>query len=165
MKTIILTGMMGAGKTTIAHILGEKLNLKSIDIDTLVEKNEGEKISEIFSKKGEEYFRKIEKETIKNIFKQNDLVISLGGGAFENPETREFLLNNANVIFLKTSPEIIFERINTNIERPLLCNDMSIRKINEILKNRIKNYQSATYTITTDNKKPEEIADEIIGVL
>ena len=61
MKTIILTGMMGAGKTTIAHILGEKLNINSIDIDTLIEQNEGEKISEIFSNKGEEYFRKIEK--------------------------------------------------------------------------------------------------------
>ncbi|MBR6722919.1 dephospho-CoA kinase [bacterium] len=65
MKTIILTGMMGAGKTTIAHILGEKLNIKSIDIDTLIEQNEGEKISEIFSNKGEEYFRKIEKKNNK----------------------------------------------------------------------------------------------------
>ena len=59
MKTIILTGMMGAGKTTVAKILAEKLNIKSIDIDSLIEQNEGEKISEIFSKKGEEYFRKI----------------------------------------------------------------------------------------------------------
>lgn len=167
MKTIILTGMMGAGKTTIAHILGEKLNIKSIDIDTLIEQNEGEKISEIFSNKGEEYFRKIEKETIENIFTptSENLVISLGGGALENPETREFLLNNSTVIYLKTSPEIIYKRIKNNTSRPLLCGNMSVEKISEILGKRIENYQSATYTITTDNKTPNQIAEEIIGVL
>ena len=167
MKTIILTGMMGAGKTTIAHILGEKLNIKSIDIDTLIEQNEGEKISKIFSNKGEEYFRKIEKETIRNIFTPDpeNLVISLGGGALENPETREFLLNNSTVIYLKTSPKIIYERIKNNTSRPLLCDNMSVEKITEILEKREANYQSATITITTDNKTPNQIAEEIIGVL
>lgn len=167
MKTIILTGMMGAGKTTIAHILGEKLNIKSIDIDTLIEQNEGEKISEIFSNKGEEFFRKIEKETIRNIFTPDpeNLVISLGGGALENPETREFLLNNSTVIYLKTSPKIIYERIKNNTSRPLLCDNMSVEKITEILEKREANYQSATITITTDNKTPNQIAEEIIGVL
>ena len=165
MKTIILSGMMGAGNTTIAHILADKLNIKSLDIDTLIEQNEGEKISEIFSNKGEEYFRKIEKETIKNIFFPENLVISLGGGALENPETREFLLNNSTVIYLKTSPEIIYKRIKNNTSRPLLCGNMSVEKISEILEKRIENYQSATYTITTDNKTPNKIAEEIIGVL
>ena len=165
MKTIILTGMMGAGKTTVAKILAEKLNIKSIDIDSLIEQNEGEKISEIFSKKGEEYFRKIEKNTIDNIFTRENLVISLGGGALENNETREFLLTNSTVIYLQTSPEIIFERIKSNTERPLLCGNMSVEKISEILEKREKNYQTATYKITTDNKTPDQIAEEIIGVL
>ena len=165
MKTIILTGMMGAGKTTVAKILAKKLNIKSIDIDSLIEQNEGEKISEIFSEKGEEYFRKIEKNTIDNIFTRENLVISLGGGALENNETREFLLTNSTVIYLQTSPEIIFERIKSNTERPLLCGNMSVEKISEILEKREKNYQTATYKITTDNKTPDQIAEEIIGVL
>jgi shikimate kinase len=165
MKTIILTGMMGAGKTTIAKVLAEKLNIKSIDIDSLIEQNEGEKISEIFSKKGEKHFRELEKNTILNTFFSEDLVISLGGGALENKETRELLLNNSNVIYLQTSPEVIFERIKSNTERPLLCGNMSVEKISEILEKRIENYQSATYTITTDNKTPDQIAEEIIGVL
>ena len=143
------------------------VNIKSIDIDTLIEQNEGEKISEIFSNKGEEYFRKIEKETIRNIFTPDpeNLVISLGGGALENPETREFLLNNSTVIYLKTSPKIIYERIKNNTSRPLLCDNMSVEKITEILEKREANYQSATITITTDNKTPNQIAEEIIGVL
>ena len=165
MKTITLTGMMGAGKSTIAKILAKKLNIKPIDIDSLIEQNEGEKISEIFSKKGEEYFRKIEKNTIDNIFTRENLVISLGGGALENNETREFLLTNSTVIYLQTSPEIIFERIKSNTERPLLCGNMSVEKISEILEKREKNYQTATYKITTDNKTPDQIAEEIIGVL
>jgi shikimate kinase len=167
MKTITLTGMMGAGKTTVAKVLAEKLNIKFIDIDSFIEQNEEQKISEIFSNKGEEYFRKIEKETIRNIFIPipENLVISLGGGALENDETREFLLKNSNVIYLKTSPEIIFERIKSNTQRPLLCGNMSVEKISEILEKRIENYQSATYTITTDNKTPNQIAEEIIGVL
>ena len=101
MKTITLTGMMGAGKTTVAKVLAEKLNIKFIDIDSFIEQNEEQKISEIFSNKGEEYFRKIEKETIRNIFIPipENLVISLGGGALENDETREFLLKNSNVIY------------------------------------------------------------------
>ena len=165
MKTITLTGMMGAGKSTIAKILAKKLNIKPIDIDSLIEQNEGEKISEIFSKKGEKYFREIEKNTIDNIFTCENLIISLGGGALENNETREFLLTNSNVIYLQTSPEIIFERIKSNTERPLLCGNMSIEKISEILEKREKNYQTATYKITTDNKTPDQIAEEIIGVL
>lgn len=165
MKTIVLTGMMGAGKTTLAEVLAQKLNIKYIDIDTLIESNEGKKIADIFTQNGETYFRKIEKETIKQITTPTDLVISLGGGALENKDTRDLLLTNTTVIYLKTSPEIIFERIKNNTSRPLLCGNMSVEKIKEILEKREVNYQSATLTITTDNKTPEQIADEITGVL
>lgn len=165
MKTIVLTGMMGAGKTTLAEVLAQKLNIKYIDIDTLIESNEGKKIADIFTQNGETYFRKIEKETIKQITTPTDLVISLGGGALENKDTRDLLLTNTTVIYLKTSPEIIFERIKNNTSRPLLCGNMSVEKIKEILEKREANYQSATLTITTDNKTPEQIADEITGAL
>ena len=165
MKTIVLTGMMGAGKTTLAEVLAQKLNIKYIDIDTLIESNEGKKIADIFTQNGETYFRKIEKETIKQITTPTDLVISLGGGALENKDTRDLLLTQTTVIYLKTSPEIIFERIKNNTSRPLLCGNMSVEKIKEILEKREVNYQSATLTITTDNKTPEQIADEITGVL
>ena len=92
-------------------------------------------------------------------------VISLGGGAFENSETRNFLLKNSTVIFLKTSPKIIFERIKTNTLRPLLKNNMTVEKIVEILVRREKNYNTAQIAITTDNKLPNDIVEEIIGVL
>lgn len=165
MKTIVLTGMMGSGKTTIGKLLAEKLNLPVFDIDTIIEQQENLSIPEIFSSKGESYFRKVERNIIKNTFQNSDMIISLGGGAFENNEIRQFLLKNSTIIYLKTSPEIIFERIKNNTSRPLLCGNMSIEKINKIIETRRENYESASYTITTDNKTPKEVVQEITGVL
>lgn len=165
MQTIVLTGMMGSGKTTIAKLLSEKLNIKYIDIDSYIEKQEGMKISEIFTKKGENYFRSLEQKIILSVFIPENSVISLGGGAFENKKIREFLLKNSTVIYLKTSSEIIYERIKNNTTRPLLCGNMSIEKIDQILRKREKNYESAPIIINTDNKTPERIIEEITGVL
>lgn len=165
MKTIVLIGMMGSGKTTIGKLLGEKLNLKSIDIDILIEQNEKRTISEIFQNEGEKYFRNLEKETIKEIFTNKNLVISLGGGAFEDKTTQELLLKNSTVIYLKTSPNVILERIKNNTNRPLLKNQMTVEKIQSIISQRQKNYELANITILTDNKNPDKIVEEILGVI
>ena len=165
MKTIVLTGMMGAGKSTVANFLGEKLNIKTIDIDTIIEEQENAKISDIFQNKGEQYFRTLEKEIIEKTFIPNNLIISLGGGALENTQSKNFLLKNATVIYLKASPKVIFERIKDDKSRPLLCDNMSVEKIEEILLKREQNYQSASMIVETDNKSIEQITEEIIGAL
>lgn len=165
MKTIVLTGMMGSGKTTVGKLLAEALNLEFIDIDTCVEQQENMSISEIFSTKGEPYFRNLEKDTIKNIFKNSNSIISLGGGAFEDEQTRQFLNENSTVIYLKTSPETILQRIKNDNSRPLLCDNMSIDKIQNLINLREQNYESASYIITTDNKNLKDIIKEITGVL
>lgn len=165
MKTIVLIGMMGSGKTTIGKLLGEKLTLRSIDIDVIIEQNEKRTISEIFQNEGEKYFRNIEKETIKKNFTNKDLIISLGGGAFEDQLTQELLLKNSTVIYLKTSPNVILERIKNNTNRPLLKNQMSVEKIQSIILQRQKNYELANITILTDNKNTDKIVEEILGVI
>lgn len=165
MKTIVLIGMMGSGKTTIGKLLGEKLTLRSIDIDVIIEHNEKRTISEIFQNEGEKYFRNIERETIKKIFTNKDLIISLGGGAFEDQLTRELLLKNSTVIYLKTSPNVILERIKNNTNRPLLKNQMTVEKIQSIILQRQKNYELANITILTDNKNTDKIVEEILGVI
>ncbi len=165
MKTIVLIGMMGSGKTTIGKLLGEKLNLKSIDIDILIEQNEKRTISDIFQNNGEKYFRNLEKETIQSIFEDKNLVISLGGGAFEDEITQELLLKNSTIIYLKTSPQIILERIKNNTNRPLLKNQMTVEKIQSIISKRQKNYKLANITILTNNKNPDKIVEEILGAI
>ena len=165
MKTICLTGMMGSGKSSIGELLSKKLNVEFFDIDSLIEKKEAMTISEIFKLKGENYFRKIEQEVTLSVLKKENQVISLGGGAFENEITHKKLLENSTVIYLKTSAEIIFERIKNDNSRPLLCDSMSVEKIKEILNKREKNYKSAPITANTDNKSIKTVAEEIIGVL
>lgn len=165
MKTIVLIGMMGSGKTTIGKLLGEKLTLRSIDIDVIIEHNEKRTISEIFQNEGEKYFRNIERETIKKNFTNKDLIISLGGGAFEDQLTQELLLKNSTVIYLKTSPNVILERIKNNTNRPLLKNQMTVEKIRSIILQRQKNYELANITILTDNKNTDKIVEEILGVI
>ena len=165
MKTIVLIGMMGSGKTTIGKLLGEKLTLRSIDIDVIIEQNEKRTVSEIFQNEGEKYFRNIERKTIKKNFTNKDLIISLGGGAFEDQLTQELLLKNSTVIYLKTSPNVILERIKHNTNRPLLKNQMTVEKIQSIILQRQKNYELANITILTDNKNTDKIVDEILGVI
>ena len=160
MKTICLTGMMGSGKTSVAKLFAAKNNLKMIDIDSIIEEQEGKNISQIFSENGENYFRRVEKKIITDSFEPENAIISLGGGAFENEDTRNFLLQNSKVIYLKTSPDIIYERIKNDTSRPLLHGKMNIESITEILKKREGHYLSAHKTILTDNKTPEQIVLE-----
>lgn len=164
MKTVTLTGMMGSGKTTIATLLGSKLSLPVIDIDTVIEANQQKTVSQIFTQEGEEFFRTTERETILNVFKYKDTIISLGGGSFEDFKTREFLLQNSQVIYLKTSAQIILQRLENTNTRPLLS-DISIEKIEHLIRVREKNYELAHHIVVTDNKSPSEIIQEILGVL
>ena len=159
MKPIVLIGMSGSGKSTIGKLLSQTLSVDFIDTDEKIEQKENKTISEIFAYNGEKYFRNIE----KNIIFENltNGIISLGGGAFENPETRRFLLENSVIIYLETSPEIIFERLKNTANRPLLKN-MNIEKISSIIKKREKNYKLAPIKILTDNKEKQIIVEEII---
>ena len=165
-KNITLIGMMGCGKTTVAKELSKVLpEYALVDIDEEIEKSTGKKISEIFLKYGEPHFRELEINKIKQ-FTQNDFqIISAGGGAFENPDNRKRFLENSTVIFLKASPDNIYERIKAETHRPLLKKHFSLEKIQHILSLREKNYQKANYTIDTDNKTPAEIDEKIIGVI
>lgn len=165
-KNIALIGMMGCGKTTIAQELSRLIpDFECVDIDCEIEKTSGKKISEIFLKHGENYFRMLENEKIFKVFSEDNQVISLGGGAFEDSENRAIILKNSTVIYLKTSAEEIHNRIKQEFHRPLLSKSNTVERISEIMKNREPNYQKADFTVITDCKTPEEISNEILGVI
>ncbi len=163
MKNIVLTGMSGSGKSTVGAILAVRLNSGFADVDFLIEKQEKLSVSEIFTLKGEKYFRGIERRTIENLSGEN-LVISLGGGAFEDDNTRNLLLNNANVFYLETSADVIFSRLIGKNDRPIL-KELTLDKIHSMLEKREKHYKLAHYKVLTDNKSPEKIAEEILKCL
>lgn len=163
---IVLIGMMGCGKTTVAKELAQQLdNYIYIDIDEEIEKSTQKKISEIFLRHGEPFFRMLEFDKIKLICKNDNQIISAGGGAFESEENRKFLSKNNVVIYLKASPQEIYDRIKLETHRPLLKKNFSVEKIASILEKREINYNKAHKTIDTNSKTPNDIAQEIIGVI
>jgi len=165
MKTITLTGMMGSGKTSAGRILAKQTGAALFEPDVLIERQEKCTINEIFENKGEEYFRNLESKIILNNIKPENQIAALGGGAFEDENIRKFLLEHTCVFYLKTSPEVIYERIKTDLTRPLLKNKMTIETISNILNKRVKNYECSHYTIVTDNKSLVDIAAEITGIM
>ena len=166
MRKITLIGMMGSGKTTIGKILSEQTGISAIDLDNFIENKENKSISEIFKTKGEQYFRTVEAITIKELTQTtSSQILSLGGGTFENEQTRELLLKNSTVIYLETTPEEIFKRIQKTNNRPLLKNNMTIEKIFVIMTKRKNSYNLAHHKILTDGKTPSKIAEEILGAL
>ncbi len=163
MNSIVLTGISGSGKTTVAEILSSKLNFGFVDIDFIIEQKEKCSISEIFEIKGEEYFRTLESDTIEEVLDENQ-VIALGGGAFENEKIRNLLLSKTNVFYLKTSPQTVLNRLKDKHDRPLL-QDISLDKILSMLNRREKHYELAHYTVLTDNKSSNEVVKEILKCL
>ena len=162
-KNIAFIGMMGCGKTTISRMLSEFLpDYSYIDIDEEIEKNTGKKISEIFLKFGEPHFRMLESEKIKRVCENENQIISLGGGAFENPKTRQLLDENSLTIYLQAAPQEIYNRIKEEVHRPLLRKNFSVEKITDILNKRKKNYEKANKIIDTNGKTPDNIVREIL---
>lgn len=162
MKNISLIGLMGSGKSTVGAILAEKLNLESVDIDTKIEAKIGMEISEIFGQKGEDFFREAESEVLRDLATKSGQVISTGGGAVQNEENLKILKENSTVIYLKTSPEVLFERIKTDTSRPLLQNENPLKTLRELLKKREPQYQKADIIVITDDKTINEIVNEIL---
>ena len=139
---------MGAGKTTIGRQLAKKLSLSFYDSDHEIEKRTGVKISLIFEIEGEEGFRRRETQVISELSQMNNIVLSTGGGAVTQAENREVLKNNGYIIYLKSSPEMLFKRTADDKRRPLLQSDNRLEQIRKILNEREPTYN--------------EMADEII---
>ena len=164
---IILIGMPAAGKTTIGKLLSEKLDRYTLmDIDGLIERTEGLKISQIFEKFSEDYFRKLEYDTIKlTCSSGKNKIISVGGGAFENPDSRSTLLRFGKVFYLKSDLDILYYRVSKDSTRPLLNNENPREALEKLLKKREENFLKAHFVIDTSNMSSEEIVEYILGKL
>lgn len=166
MKTlIVLTGMMGSGKTTVGKFLARILKFDFVDLDNEIEKSEGKSITQIFNDNGEQYFRFLEKEKVQEYINSKNTVLSLGGGTFEDKETQKLLKKNGIVIYLKASPSTLLKRTKVTIHRPLLHTNFSLETLSFILNKRKKNYEKAHHIIEVNNKTKKETVKKILGVL
>ena len=164
-KHIILVGMMGCGKSTVAPLVAAALKRPVIEVDALIEKHEGMPIGEIFIAKGEAYFRRVESDMITQLLSQPPAVLSLGGGAFQWDATRGLLLAHTVVFYLSATHEVLSARLqSTTAERPLL-NVPGVNwqdTIRDLLVLRGAHYGLAHYRVETDFHAPEDVAKSIL---
>lgn len=165
---IILEGFMGSGKSTVSELISDKLELELIDTDEAIEEAEGRKISEIFEQDGEEAFRDMETGLMEMVISEHmrETVISLGGGLPIREKNRELLKRAGKVVYLRTSPETVYDRLKGDDTRPLLKSENPLARIKELQDERGKIYEEAADIIVdTDGKSPEEVANEIIAAI
>ena len=171
MQKIILVGYMAVGKTTIAQLLSEKIDYRTLDLDKLIENKIGLSINQIFEQKGEIYFRKVEHELFKEILDSDEkLIISAGGGTpcYAN---NHLLLNGKNSIsiYLKASVDTILERLITSKNKRPLVTNKSDEELKEFVAKHLFErsyfYNQATFKVLIDDKRREDIVNEILELL
>lgn len=161
MKHLVLVGMMGSGKSTVGRELQILSHRVFYDTDQLIENMEEMPVAEIFGAKGEAYFRLVERKVIYDLLPLSSSIISTGGGTFMNQETRERLLRDARVYYLQTDASIIYSRVCSDDTRPLLTGIDMMETITRLLQDREPFYRLAHATVSTNNRRPSDIAAEI----
>jgi len=162
-KNLVFLGMMGSGKSSIGNLVSKKLDLPFIDVDDLIVKNIGMNISEIFEKKGEDYFRNLEEKITLKSLKNIRNVISLGGGAFINDKIRKEILINHFSFWLNWEESILVKRIKDSKKRPLAYKSTD-QELRAIIKNRSKIYSNAQFKINCNKLTKTEIVKNIIDI-
>ncbi len=166
-RRIVLTGFMGAGKSTIGKLLADRLRWDFVDTDAVIESQTGLTIARIFAERGENAFRALEAETVRDRAQAEEVVLALGGGAVEFESTRSALfgLNDTCVVFLDAPLEIMVARCLSQpgaAERPVLRDREGLTAR---LASRLPHYRRAHLTVTTAERTPEAVIDAICGAL
>jgi shikimate kinase len=182
---IVLVGFMGAGKTTVGHLLSERLGLPFVDSDLAIEQRSGRSIRQIFAEDGESAFRALEHEVIAGLLDGPDLVLALGGGAAEHPRTRALLTPGGRppgipprlggpippdppwgtpleIVYLEVGYDQAVLRVGGDLDRPLLARP----DLAATYRRRLPLYAGiATLTVATDGRPPETITADIVARL
>jgi shikimate kinase len=165
MDHITLIGMMGAGKTTVGRILAQITSKRFIDTDVFIERQSGMSISDIISLKGEEYFRKTEKDVILSLDIKKPSIIATGGGAVMDHDVFLFLKSIGKTVYLKAGPDVLYKR-TANVEiRPLLKHGNRLEILQKLLETREPRYLESDIVVDADNDSPHEVAVSIIKKL
>lgn len=165
-RSIVLLGMMGAGKSYVGRLLAQRLGRDFMDSDTLIEADQGMAISEIFKQKGEAQFRVLEREKILSLLKSDEpAVIATGGGAVTTSEVMKAVKEQAVSIWLSADCKTLFDRIASDTGRPLLQVDDPLKRLETLLGQRKHLYAQADITVDVTEKSPEDIVENICAAL
>ena len=173
-KTLVLTGFMGAGKSTVGHTLSDRLSIPFIDLDREIERGENATIPEIFKSRGEVYFRDRERHYLSQILEGSPVVLSLGGGALQQDRNIELIRQNSILIYLKVPVDTLFQRLKNDINRPLLWDDEGQLQDESELRHRIEaliheretSYRRANVTVPVlPEWNVNETTNEVIRII
>ena len=159
---ILLTGFMGAGKTTVGKKLAKRLGYLFIDTDREIEKEQGCSITEIFKYGGEECFRDLETDILQKLQTKQNLVIATGGGMVLRNENRSLMQSLGTRVYLKVEPQELMRRLKKDKKRPLLQKSKPEEHILEMLQQRKSIYEEAECIIDTTDLSPHQMVTEII---
>ena len=162
-ENIVFLGMMGSGKTSIGKLISKELKLNFYDVDEYIEKKSGMKISKIFKENGEKFFRDLEEKITLKILEKNNIVVSLGGGAFLNKNIRDKILNSHLSFWLKWDDKTLVNRIKNSFKRPIAQN-LNKTELIELIKKRSNIYSKALYTIECDDLTKNQIVNKILSI-
>ena len=164
-RPLVLVGLMGSGKSALGKRLSVALSLPFIDSDILVEEEAGISIAEIFELAGEARFREMERRVILNVLEQGSCVLSTGGGAFCNPETRAAIKENARSIWIDSTPETLLSRIGNPASRPLLTTGDPLEILTRLRQERAAAYSEADLCIRTGKQSHRTAMRKLLGTL
>jgi shikimate kinase len=163
-KNLVLTGMMGVGKSSIGMDLSKHLFMRFIDIDRIIENKLKMTIQKIFLRKGESFFRKYEEKITLQEMKKENVVISLGGGAFMSSKIRKSILLNCKSFWLDLDVKLIEKRLINSKKRPLLNDGNLKQSLEKIYNDRKDVYATADYRINCNTLSKNLITKEIIKI-
>jgi shikimate kinase len=159
---IALIGFMGAGKSSVGHLVAGQLHFEYLDTDEIIQSRTGRTITDIFATCGEQAFRKLESDLTRELSTRTGTVISTGGGLPLNPKNLNSLKTHALVVCLWASPEQIWERVKDQTHRPLIHDADPQKKIRDLLALREPFYRRADVLLNTESRTVHEVTQQVI---
>ncbi|CAN7577027.1 shikimate kinase [Agrobacterium tumefaciens] len=164
-RNIVFVGLMGAGKSAVGRMVAQQLRVPFIDTDVEIERVSRMTISELFATYGEEEFRALETRVIKRLLRGGPKVISTGGGAFINDNTRRHITRGGISLWLKADLEVLWERVNKRDHRPLLKTENPKATLAALMEKRYPIYAEADLTIESRDVRKEIIVTEVLAAI
>lgn len=160
-RNLALIGFMGTGKTSVGHLLASILNFRFVDTDQMIEERTGRRIAEIFATEGEPAFRELERQVVRDLESEGQVVISTGGGLAVDPANMASLKLHALVVCLWATPECIWHRVGHQSHRPLLQGPNPQETIRTLLEQREPFYREADVLVNSEVRSLREVAHHV----